>query len=355
MLENLVVVELASVLAGPSVGLFFEELGAKVIKIENKKSGGDMTRTWKQSGEDPDAPVSAYYSAINWKKEVHMLDLTTAEDQNIVHEMVKEADVVISNFKPGSGEKLSMDPKSLKALNPKLIYAHVAGFGSADSRTAFDVVLQAETGLMYMNGTPESGPVRLPVAMIDILAAHQLKQGILLALLQRAQTGKGALVTANLEAAGISCLANQATNWLMNKTIPQAIGSEHPNIAPYGEILVTKDQKQIVLAVGTDQQFKSMCAVLEQPDLAADPRFATNPQRVANRLALKQLLQNLFVNWNRNDLIQAFIQQDVPAGAIKNLAEVFDERTAKKYVLRSQLEGRNTQRVKTVGFKINAL
>ena len=262
LFKNLKVVELASVLAGPAVGMFFAELGAEVIKIENATTGGDVTRKWKLPTESPNASQSAYYSSVNWNKQTIFADLTTETDQTKIHDLIKTADIIISNFNHQSAQKLKMDYDTLQKINPKLIFAQLTAYGENDDTPAFDVVLQAEAGFMYMNGEAEREAVKMPVALIDLLAAHQLKEGILVALLQRQQTGKGSFVTASLVESAISSLANQATNWLMGNHIPQRMGTMHPNIAPYGDVFYTADDKPIVLAVGTERQFENLCAVL---------------------------------------------------------------------------------------------
>ena len=197
-LKGLKVIELASVLAGPAVAMFFAELGAEVTKIENKKTNGDITRNWKLPTEDPNASISAYYCAVNWNKKVLFLDLTDKSDRNHLISLIKEADILISNFKLSSAKRMALDYEELSKVNPRLIYAQLTGYGGESSRPAFDIVLQAEAGFLFMNGEPGGKPVRMPVALIDLLAAHQLKEGILLALLQRSQTGRGSLVSTSL-------------------------------------------------------------------------------------------------------------------------------------------------------------
>ena len=187
--KGLKVVELASVLAGPAVGMFFAELGADVLKIEHAGLGGDVTRSWKLSSEKEES-ISAYFSAVNYHKKIVFKDLKNQEDNQWVKNQLLQADLVIANFKPGSAQKLGMDFDTLKKLNPRIIYGEITGFSGGVKRPAFDVVLQAETGFMSMNGTPESGPVKMPVALIDVLAAHQLKEGLLLALLKQKEEPK---------------------------------------------------------------------------------------------------------------------------------------------------------------------
>lgn len=351
-LAGLKVIELAGVLAGPAVGMFLAELGAEVIKIENPATGGDVTRSWKLPSENPGSNISAYFSSVNWGKQYRFTNLKTAEGQAEIHALAKEADIVLVNFKPGDDAKLRMDYETLKAINPKIIYAELTGFGKNDERTAFDVIIQAEAGYMYMNGTPESGPVKMPVALMDLLAAHQMKEGILLALLKREKTGKGSLVSVSLYESAIATLANQATNWLMASHIPQRMGSGHPNICPYGDILTCAGGKQVVLAVGTERQFVQLCELLGNPALAKDERFGTNYARVANREELVKELNLLAQKHNGHELLQTLHSAKIPAGAVLNMQQVFENPTAKQMILDEEINGVKTRRVKTVGFRL---
>jgi crotonobetainyl-CoA:carnitine CoA-transferase CaiB-like acyl-CoA transferase len=202
-----------------------------------------------------------------------------------------------------------------------------------------------------MNGTPESGPIKMPVALIDILAAHQLKEGILIALLQREKNNKGALVEVSLYDAAIASLANQACNWLMAGHIAQPIGSLHPNIAPYGETFNTKDGKLIVLAVGNDKQFSDLCKVLNLLELINDERFLNNASRVKNRIELKKILEEKINQFQSKELISKFLELNVPAGTIKNIKEVFENEKSKGLILKDAIGSR----VKTAIFKISSL
>lgn len=350
--KDLKVIELAAVLAGPAVGMFFAELGAQVIKVENAAAGGDLTRRWRLPSEQPDAPVSAYYCSVNWGKESVFLDLTTTGGQAQLHNWVREADIVISNFKPTAAQRMGADYTTLKTLNPRLIYAELSGFGSASERVAFDVVLQAEAGFLFMNGHPSGPPVKMPVALIDILAAHQLKEGILIALLQRAQTGKGSRVRSSLIESAIASLANQATNWLMAGHIPQRMGSLHPNIAPYGELLEDGNGQRFLLAVGTDKQFERFCTIIDAAELALHPQFANNENRVQHRAALLKELQARLYNLDADKVLQACHKAAVPAGRIRNMQEVFEQSIAQRMLLHETINGMDTTRVKTVAFQI---
>jgi crotonobetainyl-CoA:carnitine CoA-transferase CaiB-like acyl-CoA transferase len=353
LLKDIKVIELASVLAGPAVGMFFAELGATVIKIENKKTGGDVTRTWRLPAENKELGVSAYYASVNWQKKVMMLDLTMESERNKLYEELLDADVVIANYRATAAQKMGVDYESLRKIKPNLIYGNITGFGEDSNRVAFDVVLQAESGFMYMNGQPESPPTKMPVALIDILAAHQLKEGLLLALWQREKTGEGAYVSVSLLEAALSSLANQATNWLMAGHIASRIGSKHPNIAPYGEIFTTADGKQLVLAIGNDKQFTQLCELLAVPNLAEDARFQHNVDRVENRQILEQELQGAIEKLEAAYMLKEALARSIPIGQIRNMQEVFEMPEAEDMVLEEEVDGQLTKRVRTIGFQIS--
>ena len=351
--KGLKVVELASVLAGPAVGMFFAELGAEVIKIENKITGGDVTRSWKLPTEDKNAFHSAYFCSVNWQKRILLMNLRDESDRAQVLDLIRTADIVVSNFKPASAKKMGMDYPSLQKINDRLIYAELTSFGREDSAPAFDIVMQAEAGFLYMCGEADREPVRMPVALIDLLAAHQLKEGILLALLRRKETGKGSFVTTSLLESAISSLANQATNWLMGNKIPQRMGSQHPNIAPYGDVFYTQDNLPIVLAVGSQKQFESLCDVLNIEKIKTDNRFINNTLRVKNRDELNDVLKLAIQNFDRKPLLDLLKKEIVPAGSIRNMKEVFELEQAQRMILKETLEdGSETLRVKTIAFEI---
>ena len=261
--KNLRIVELASVLAGPSVGLFFAELGASVIKIENKLTGGDVTRSWKLGTENPDENTSAYFYSVNRLKKHLFLDFYDQKDMNRCTDEICKADIIICNFKKGDDKKFKLDFNSIKKIHPLIIYASINGFGENSERAAYDLILQAESGFMSINGERNSLPLKMPVALIDLLAGHQMKEAILIALMQREKKQKAQKITVSLFDSAIASLANQATNYLIAKTLPVQQGSIHPNIAPYGEIFKTKDNQLITFAIGTDKQFFSLLNCLK--------------------------------------------------------------------------------------------
>jgi crotonobetainyl-CoA:carnitine CoA-transferase CaiB-like acyl-CoA transferase len=330
--QGIKVVELASVLAGPAVGMFFAELGAEVIKIENPKTAGDITRQWKGSTEKP-GDISAYYASVNWGKTTLFLDISTEKDRNQLSAILKTADLLLMNFKAGDAEKFGLDYSRLSSEFPKLICGYINGYGENDPRPAFDLVMQAETGFMSMNGTPESGPLKMPVAIIDLMAAHQLKEGLLTALYLREKTGKGNCVHVSLFDSAIASLANQASNFLIAGITPQRAGSLHPNIAPYGETFLCGDGKYMVLAIGTEKQFARFCIATGRPELINDPRFATNQARVSNRHELPELLGSFFIKRPAAEASEMLQQAEIPFAIIQSVAEALTSAASANLIL----------------------
>ena len=345
--KNLKVVELAGVLAGPSVGMFFAELGAEVIKVENPNTGGDVTRSWKLPTEKEEAKYSAYFSSINGgNKQFKFIDIKSDKEELIL--LLKDADVFITNFTKGKADKLGLGYDYLKSINPKLIVANITGYGEESDKPAFDVVLQAESGYLSMTGHPDSPPAKLPVAFIDVLTAHQLKEAVLIALLKIKETGEGSYVSVSLYETAVSSLTNQATNYLVAKHVAKPIGSLHPNIAPYGECYTTKDRKSFVLAVGSNKQFAALCNCLSIK-ISEDERFATNVNRVSNRKALDELLANAINELESISLFQKFDEYNVPYGVIHTIDEVFQQPLAKGLV---KTDNNGITYVTSIPFKI---
>lgn len=352
--EGLRVVELAAVLAGPAVGMFFAEMGAEVVKIENKTTGGDMTRGWKNNKEDPNSLISAYFCSINWGKKHLFLDLNEPEDRRTAEQYLSTADIVISNFRPSSAGRMQVDADTLCARYPRLIFAQIDAFADPeDERMAFDMVLQAEAGFLYMCGEAQRPPVRLPVAIIDLMAAHQIKEGLLIALLQRYRTGKGSIVRVSLMEAALATLANQASNYLNTGVVPQRMGTAHPNIAPYGDIFTCADGLEVLVAAGTERQFRQLCAALDLPEYSQHPDFCTNAARVTNRKTLLDILAPAFRKFPAAILLKRCHQAGVPAGRIRDMKEVFELPEAQAMILEE--EGPNseiTRRIASVAFSI---
>ena len=312
-------IELASVLAGPHVGQFFAELGAEVIKVENPRTRGDVTRSWRGKGET--GKLSAYFCSANWGKKSVTLDMSKPEGKEIVYRLIAMSDFVVTSYKPGDAIRLGVDYKTLSSYKKDLIYGEVTGYGPEDPKVGYDAVVQAEAGFMAINGQADGPPTKMPVALVDLLASHQLKEAMLLAYIQRLQTGKGAHVSVSLIASALASLANQATNWLVAKNNPRRQGSAHPNIAPYGDIYLTSDDKQIILAVGTNKQFQKLCEVLHLEHLLKNAEFNTNDARVRHRTKLYQILSIAIRQWPANRLVEKLNQVSVPVGNLNTVAE----------------------------------
>jgi crotonobetainyl-CoA:carnitine CoA-transferase CaiB-like acyl-CoA transferase len=342
MFQGLKVLELASVLAGPSVGQFFAELGADVIKVENTKTHGDVTRSWKGKEELTD-DRSAYFCSVNWGKRSIALDLTSHSGRETVRKLARNSSIIIASYKPGDAEKLGVDYKSLASLKPDIIYGQITGYGSHSDRVGYDAVLQAEAGFMYMNGEAGGKSLKMPVALVDVLAGHHLKEGLLLALLKHQRSGEGSFVEVSLLQAAVSSLVNQATNWLVAGKLPEKQGSAHPNIAPYGDTFFTEDGLELLLAVGSDKQFQELCSLLGLQELLSDQRFLTNKGRVQNRIELNEFLQAKIKHCQSCELSKKLLTLKIPAGLIQNLEQVFNMREAGDLVLSSgELQGVRT-------------
>lgn len=353
MFEGLKVVELAAVLAGPAVGTFFAEGGAEVIKVENELTGGDMTRQWFVKGENREG-VSAYFSSVNYGKSAYLkLNFNNREHLLQVYELLKDADIVISNFSASAAKRFQLDFASLKKLNPGIISAELTGFPNSE-RPAFDVVLQAETGFVSMTGSDQNNPAKLPVALIDVLAAHQMKEGILTALWQKAGGDhKAKRITVSLYEAALASLVNIASNYLMAGVVAEPMGTQHPNIAPYGDVINTADGGKIILAAGTQKHFSQLCNVLQVNHLVGDKRFRENSDRVQNREQLMIEIQAAAQNYRRDELMDLFLEAKVPAGAVKSIDEVLKTDEAEKLILKEMIEGKETLRLKGNVFSIS--
>ena len=324
-MQDLVVLELASVLAGPAVGQFFAELGAKVIKVENLRTAGDVTRSWKSQDEKTD-DRSAYFCSVNWGKQSIAIDLTKPEGKDIVLRLASVSDIVVASYKPGDAQKLGVDYESLSRVRPDLIYGQITGYGSHNQRVGYDAIIQAEAGFMSMNGEPGGRSLKIPVALMDVLAGHHLKEGLLLALLEKVLTGKGKLVEVSLIQAAVSSLANQATNFLIGGKVPAKQGSAHPNIAPYGDVFVTADGKEILLAIGTDKQFALLTKLLKINDFSNIRALKTMLARVKNRAELNALLQRAIGQLTRSEeLVAALRKEKIPGGLIRNVREALED------------------------------
>lgn len=331
--RRFVIVELANILAGPITSMYFAELGARVIKVENPHTHGDATRGWRTLNEDPQHDVSSYFSCANWGKESIALDTTTPAGLAIAHELCARADIVTASFKPGDAQKLKLDYATLAARNPRLVYGQINAYGEDDPRPGFDAIVQAEAGFTFLNGEPDGPPTKMPVALVDLLAAHQLKEALLLALLKRERTGQGSFVSVSLLQAAVASLANQATNYLVGGIVPRRMGSEHPNIVPYGTILIGNDGRGVVLAAATERQYRDFVKAIGLPELAEDPEFQTTRQRVAKRDELLARVRAKTGQMSSAALAEALGRAMVPYGFVNDMAAVFEQPGAQALVM----------------------
>jgi crotonobetainyl-CoA:carnitine CoA-transferase CaiB-like acyl-CoA transferase len=331
-LSHLKVLDLSRVLAGPWASQILADLGAEVIKIENPQ-GGDDTRAWgppfmrDEAGEL--TGESAYFLCTNRGKQSVCVDMKSPEGQETLRQLAAQCDVVIENFKVGGAAKYGLGYDSLAAENPALVYCSITGFGQtgpSKDRPGYDFLVQAMGGLMSVTGQPDGeagGPQKVGVALTDIMTGLYATIGVLAALTERDRSGLGQHVDLALLDVTAATLANQATNYLVGGVTPTRLGNAHPNIVPY-QSFVAKDG-HLIVAVGNDGQFRRYVTVLGCPELADDPRFLANQDRVHNRDALVPLLQAKMLQRNKADWLQLLEAAQVPAGPINTVAEVFDE------------------------------
>jgi crotonobetainyl-CoA:carnitine CoA-transferase CaiB-like acyl-CoA transferase len=338
-LAGLKVLDLSRILAGPFAGQTLADLGATVIKIE--APGGDDTRTWGPPFIDRDGDRSAaYFYAANRGKKSVVVDFTTAEGQDFVRNLAREADVLLENFKVGGLEKYGLDYTALSALNPGLVYCSITGFGQdgpyAD-RAGYDYMIQGMSGLMSITGQPDGEPQRVGVAVTDLFSGLYAVIGILAALRERDRTGRGQHVDIALLDCATAMLANQAMNFFATGEAPGRTGNGHPNIVPYQVFPVADGD--VIVATGNDAQYRRFCEVLDRPALATDPAYATNRDRVARRDALVPMLAEATKAWRRDDLLAALRAVGVPAGPINTIAQVFEDEQVHARELRIRPEG----------------
>ena len=330
-LSHLRVLDLSRVLAGPWAGQILADLGAEVIKVE-RPGNGDDTRAWgppflkDEQGEA--TSEAAYYLAANRNKRSVTIDFTLPEGQKLVRELAARSDILIENFKVGGLQAYGLDYESLRAINPDLIYCSITGFGQTGpyaKRAGYDFMIQGLGGLMSLTGRAEgesgAGPVKVGVALTDILTGLYSTSAILAALAHRDHSGGGQHIDMALLDVQVACLANQAMNYLTTGAAPRRLGNAHPNIVPYQDFPTADGD--FILTVGNDSQFRKFAEVAGQPQWALDPRFVTNKQRVANRAALIPLIRQATVFKTTAQWVAQLEAAGVPCGPINDLAQVF--------------------------------
>ena len=324
-LDGVKVVELARILAGPWAGQTLSDLGADVIKVEAPE--GDDTRRWGPPFiTQEDDTSAAYFYATNRGKKSVTCDFRTAEGQQMVRDLVTDADVLIENFKVGGLAKYGLDYDSLRQVNPKLIYCSITGFGQTGPyahRAGYDFIIQGMSGLMSVTGEPDGQPQKVGVAVTDIFTGVYSATAILAALVQRGRTGQGQHIDMALLDVATSIMANQALNYLTTGTPPGMMGNAHPNLAPYA--VFDCADGWIILATGNDAQYRRLCTLLGLPDMAEAPEFATNAQRIANRVEMTRRLTQATRRFAKLALLAACEAEGVPAGPINDLKAVFDD------------------------------
>ncbi|MEL7114465.1 MAG: CaiB/BaiF CoA-transferase family protein [Pseudomonadota bacterium] len=322
-LNGLKVVELARILAGPWAGQTLADLGADVIKIE--APAGDDTRQWGPPFIERDGDrTAAYFHSCNRGKRSIAVDFRTPEGQAQVRALVAEADVLIENFKVGGLAKYGLDYDSLSALNPRLVYCSITGFGQTGPyahRAGYDYIIQGMSGLMSVTGEPDGQPQKVGVAVTDIFTGLYATTAILAAVEQRHRTGRGQQIDMALLDAATAITANQAMNYLATGVAPQRMGNAHPNLTPY-QVFDCADG-WIIIATGNDGQFQRLCALLAIAEVADDPKYRTNADRIQNRDKLTVTLSQRTKTFAKADLLTACEAHNVPAGPINDMAEVF--------------------------------
>ena len=317
------VVELARVLAGPTAGQTLADLGADVIKVESP--GGDETRAWGPPFIETEGELSAaYFHSCNRGKRSIVADFATERGREIVRRLAARADVLIENFKVGGLKKFGLDYESLRALNPRLIYCSVTGFGQTGpyaQRAGYDFLIQGMSGMMSITGEPEGSPQKAGVAISDLFTGLYGVIAVEAALIARERTGHGQYIDLALFDSMSAMLANQAMNFLASGKSPKRVGNAHVNLAPYQTFPVADGW--LIVAVGNDGQFARLCGALGVESLARDPRFATNPARVVNRVEMERLLIEKTALWKRDDLLAVLEKAVVPAGPINTIADLF--------------------------------
>ncbi|WP_028695772.1 CaiB/BaiF CoA transferase family protein [Pseudomonas cremoricolorata] len=330
-LSHVRVLDLSRVLAGPWSGQILADLGADVIKVE-RPGKGDDTRSWGPpflaDGEGRSTGEAAYYLAANRNKRSLTIDFTQPQGQQLIRELVARSDIVIENFKVGGLAAYGLDYQSLKAVNSRLIYCSITGFGQTGPyarRAGYDFMIQGLGGLMSLTGRAAgengAGPVKVGVALTDILTGLYATTAILAALTHREQTGAGQHIDMALLDVQVACLANQAMNYLTTGNPPQRLGNAHPNIVPYQDFPTADGD--FILTVGNDSQFRKFAEVAGHPEWADDERFASNAMRVANRGVLIPLIRQATVFRTTAEWVETLEQAGVPCGPINDLSQVF--------------------------------
>jgi crotonobetainyl-CoA:carnitine CoA-transferase CaiB-like acyl-CoA transferase len=316
-LDGLVVADFSRVLAGPYATMLLADMGARVIKVE-RPGLGDDTRHWGPP-YGPDG-VATYFAGVNRNKWSIALDLAAPADAELARGIIRRADILVENFKPGTLKRYGFGVDDCRALNPSLITCSITGFGADAELPGYDLLAQAMGGLMSITGTDQ--PTKVGVALVDVLTGLHAVAGVLAALHERERTGVGRHIDVNLLSSLLSAMVNQSAAYLLAGDVPERMGNAHPSIAPY-EVFDTADQA-MVIAVGNDAQFREFCQALGQPDLADDERFLTNAERVSHRTELVRIVEGALATATAREWQSRLTKVGIPCGPINSIAQAFE-------------------------------
>ena len=355
-LDGIKVLDLGRILAGPTATQLLGDLGAEVIKIENPLTDGDDTRAWGPpyvtDAEGNQTDLSAYFMAANRNKQSVAVDISSVLGQTQVKLLAAEADIIVENFKPGSLDKYGLDYRSMLEAFPHLIYCSISGFGQTGPNAAkpgYDLMAQGYGGTMSLTGAPEGEPMKVGVGVADVMCGMYATVGILAALRHRDQTGEGQHIDIALVDTQVAWLVNEGVNYLTSGKVPDRLGNGHPNIAPY-QVFRASDG-DVIIAVGNDTQFARFTIWLGIPELAADPRFATNPARLKNRAALIDKLRPLIAVHSVSSVLAGLDARKVPVGPVNSLDQVFasDQVKARDMKIQMPVEGAEERHLDLIG------
>jgi formyl-CoA transferase len=345
-LEDIVVVDLSRVLAGPYCTMLLGDYGAEVIKIE-QPGAGDGSRQWGPPWIEGE---SAYFMSINRNKKSVTLDLKSAVGQRILKELVAQADVLIENFKPGTTERMGIDYATLTLENPGLVYCSITGYGQTGpykDRPGYDFMIQAQGGIMSLNGPGEGEPYKVGVAIVDITAGLFACTAILAALHERKSSGQGQYIDVALLDTQVAWLANVAQNYFVTGEAPGRFGNAHANIVPY-ETFPTSDGF-VAVAIGTDRQYRRFCQIVERPELWNDERYQTNAGRVEHRQELVPALQDLFRERSTDSWINLLVAAKIPVGPINNIPTILADPQIEAREMVQEVEHETAGTIKVLG------
>ncbi|MEB3701795.1 CoA transferase [Candidatus Bealeia paramacronuclearis] len=342
-LENIRVIDLTRVLAGPTCTQILGDLGADVIKIEHPKIP-DITRSWgppfELDKEGNPTSESAYYLSCNRNKKSILLDFTTSEGKSQLIDYIKTADVFVENFKTGTLKRYGLDYEALQKIKPDIIYCSITGFGQTGpfaEKPGYDFQVQGMSGLMSLNGEPEGAPLRAGISLADISTGVYSALGIMTALYHRARTGEGQYIDMALFDCQMAMLSFAAQSYLLEGKQPSRTGNAHPNIVPYGAF--EAQNGHVILAIGTDDQFRKFCEAVGRPEIIQSPKFSQNKERVFNREILIPLIQEIMGKKTVQEWVELLDKLDIPCGPVNSLKEAFSHPQALARELSISLEG----------------